>query len=154
MIKKNKLGIIPRAVSHLFKEIERNQIKCTVYMSFLQIYNEQIYDMLSRTKRSKPFEERGLKIREDKTQGIYVESLTEYIVTDKDQCFELLIKGERIRAKRSTRLNMASSRSHSLFQLVIEGDLADEHGMLKRAKLNIGDLAGSEKIFLDEFPSA
>ena len=73
MIKKNKLGIIPRAVSHLFKEIERNQIKCTVYMSFLQIYNEQIYDMLSRTKRSNRFEERGLKIREDKTQGIYVE---------------------------------------------------------------------------------
>lgn len=51
-------------------------------------------------------------------------------------------------------MNMQSSRSHTIFQLLIESDQADEHGMLKRAKLNIGDLAGSEKIFLDEFPSA
>ncbi len=49
---------------------------------------------------------------------------------------------------------MQSSRSHTIFQLLIESDKADEHGMLKRAKLNLGDLAGSEKIFLDEFPSA
>lgn len=49
---------------------------------------------------------------------------------------------------------MQSSRSHSLLQVVIESDEADEHGMLKRAKLNIGDLAGSEKIFLEEFPNA
>jgi Kinesin motor domain len=49
---------------------------------------------------------------------------------------------------------MNSSRSHSLFQLVIESDEADDQGMLKRAKLNIGDLAGSEKIYLEEFPTA
>jgi len=49
---------------------------------------------------------------------------------------------------------MNSSRSHSLFQIVIESDVADEKGMLKRAKLNIGDLAGSEKISLEEFPNA
>jgi hypothetical protein len=49
---------------------------------------------------------------------------------------------------------MQSSRSHSIFQILIESDEADDHGMLKRAKLNIGDLAGSEKIYLEEFPSA
>jgi len=65
-----------------------------------------------------------------------------------------LIKGEKIRYKRSTRLNINSSRSHTLFQLLIESDVADEKGMLKRAKLNIGDLAGSEKICLEEFPNA
>ena len=110
--------------------------------------------MLSRVKTSKRLPEKGLRIREDKTQGTYVEGLTEFIVTDKQQCYELLIKGERIRAKRTTRLNITSSRSHSLFQLLIESDEADENGMLKRAKLNIGDLAGSEKIYLEEFPSA
>jgi hypothetical protein len=47
-----------------------------------------------------------LRVREDKQSGTYVEGLTEYIVTDKDQCYELLIKGERIRAKRTTRLNI------------------------------------------------
>lgn len=65
-----------------------------------------------------------------------------------------MIKGEKIRAKRTTRLNIQSSRSHSIFQLLIESDVADENGMLKRAKLNIGDLAGSEKIYLEEFPNA
>lgn len=129
-------------------------MKCTVYVSFMQIYNENIYDMLAQANRSKALNEKGLKIREDRTQGTYVEGLTEYIVTEKEQCYELLIKGERIRAKRQTRLNMQSSRSHTIFQITIESDEADENGMLKRAKLNIGDLAGSEKIFLEEFPSA
>jgi hypothetical protein len=111
--------------------------------------------MLGTQKRqSRKLPEKGLRIREDKTSGTYVEGLTEYIVTDKEQCYELLIKGEKIRAKRVTRLNMQSSRSHSLFQLVIESDEADEFGMLKRAKLNIGDLAGSEKIYLEEFPNS
>ena len=104
--------------------------------------------------RRKKAAETPLKIREDKIQGIYVEDLNEFIVTKKQQCFDLLIKGEKIRCKRATRLNMNSSRSHTIFQLLIESDLADDKGMLKRAKLNVGDLAGSEKICLDEFPNA
>ncbi len=46
VLKKSKLGIIPRSIAHLFKQIEKKQMKCTIYLSFLQIYNEQIYDML------------------------------------------------------------------------------------------------------------
>ena len=46
VLKKSKLGIIPRAIAHLFKAIDKKQLKCTVYLSFLQIYNEQIFDML------------------------------------------------------------------------------------------------------------
>lgn len=45
---------------------------------------------------------------------------------------------------------MNSSRSHTLFQILIESNTVDEHGMLKRSKLNLGDLAGSEKIDKDE----
>ncbi len=70
VLKKSKLGIIPRTVAHLFKAIDKKQLKCTVYLSFLQIYNEQIFDMLGTgsnrsplTKRGVP--EKGLKIRED-----------------------------------------------------------------------------------------
>ncbi len=47
-------------------------------------------------------------------------------------------------------MNIQSSRSHSLFQLLIETDQVDNKGMLKRSKLNLGDLAGSEKINKDE----
>lgn len=52
--------------------------------------------------------------------------------------------------KRATRLNIRSSRSHSLFQLLVETDQVDSRGMLKRSKLNLGDLAGSEKVNKDE----
>ena len=62
----------------------------------------------------------------------------------------LLLRGEKNRIKRSTKMNMKSSRSHSIFQLLIETDQVDSKGMLKRSKLNLGDLAGSEKVNKDE----
>jgi kinesin family protein 5 len=62
----------------------------------------------------------------------------------------LLTRGEKNRVKRATKMNIQSSRSHSLFQLLIETDQVDSKGMLKRSKLNLGDLAGSEKINKDE----
>jgi Kinesin motor domain len=62
----------------------------------------------------------------------------------------LLARGEKNRIKHATKMNNSSSRSHSLFQLLIETDQVDSKGMLKRSKLNLGDLAGSEKINKDE----
>lgn len=64
-----------------------------------------------------------------------------------------MTKGEKMRFKRGTRMNINSSRSHTLFQILLEEDQADQNGMLKKSKLNIGDLAGSEKIRNDEFPN-
>jgi hypothetical protein len=67
------------------------------------------------------------------------------VVTNELECFALLRRGEVNRVTRQTKLNLMSSRSHSIYQLLIESDQADERGMLKRAKLNLCDLAGSEK---------
>jgi Kinesin motor domain len=114
-------------------------------VSFLQIYNERLYDLLQDTQVKNP-----LNIREDKLQGVYVEGLSEYIVQSESECLVLLARGERNRVKRATKMNVKSSRSHSLFQLLIETDHVDAKGMLKRSKLNLGDLAGSEKINKDE----
>lgn len=108
--------------------------------SFLQIYNEKIYDLL-QDRVANP-----LSIREDKLAGLYVEGLTEYIVTNVADCFMLLKRGERNRITRHTKNNISSSRSHSIFQLIVETDEVDKRGMLKRAKLNLCDLAGSEKL--------
>ena len=58
----------------------------------------------------------------------------------------MLRRGEQNRITRQTKKNMMSSRSHSLLQLLIETDRADSRGYLKKAKLNLCDLAGSEKI--------
>jgi hypothetical protein len=59
-------------------------------------------------------------------------------------------RGERNRVTKATRANIHSSRSHSIFQLCVETDQVDKRGMLKRAKLNLCDLAGSEKIIKEE----
>jgi hypothetical protein len=91
-----------------------------------------------------------LNIREDKYTGIFVEGLSEYVVTSVTDCMHLLKRGERNRVKRQTRMNISSSRSHSLFQLLVETDQVDDKGMIKRAKLNLADLAGSEKINKEE----
>ena len=63
---------------------------------------------------------------------------------------DLLKVGEGNRVKRATKMNNSSSRSHSIFQVLIEYDKVDENGMIRKAKLNLCDLAGSEKLLSDE----
>lgn len=94
--------------------------------------------------------ENALKIREDQYSGIYVEGLAEFVVNNARDCFALMKRGERNRITKATRANIHSSRSHSIFQLCVETDQVDKRGMLKRAKLNLCDLAGSEKIINKE----
>lgn len=119
--------------------------KFTVYCSILQIYNENLYDLLrdSKTKNK-------LKIREDQVSGIYVEGLAEFVVNSARDWYALMKRGERNRITKATRANIHSSRSHWIFQLLVETDQVDKRGMLKRAKLNLWDLAGSEKIINKE----
>ena len=62
----------------------------------------------------------------------------------------LLKRGERNRITRETKSNIHSSRSHTIFQMMEESEIADSRGMMKRGKLNLCDLAGSEKIGKEE----
>ena len=72
--------------------------------------------------------------------------LTEYLVQNEAECINLMKRGEKNRVTRVTYMNQNSSRSHSLFQLVCQTTKVDANGNIKRSKLNLGDLAGSEKI--------
>jgi kinesin family protein 3/17 len=108
--KAQMMGIIPRSIDELFYLILEKELKCTIYCSFLQIYNEKILDLLVGNQYAKP-----LKIREEKVQGIYVEGLTEYVVENMEECMNLLRIGEDNRIKRATKMNLMSSRSHSIF---------------------------------------
>lgn len=63
-----------------------------------------------------------LHIRESKEEGIYVEGLTEYIVQSEKDCFALLRRGETNRITRATKMNIESSRSHSILQILIESE--------------------------------
>ena len=62
----------------------------------------------------------------------------------------LMRRGEKNRANRQTKMNVHSSRSHTIFQFLLESNKIDEKGFIRRSKLNLGDLAGSEKIDKDE----
>ena len=134
-------GVIPRAIRDIFAGADRaGVVDFQVFASFAQVYNEALYDMLRDGERSQ-----RLQVREDRG-GVYVEGLSEFAVRSAADCLALLRVGEEQRARRETRMNAFSSRSHSLFQLVIEQRLQDASGERHlRSKFNLVDLAGSEK---------
>ena len=78
------------------------------------------------------------------------EGLTEYAVNHYYECIQLMKRGEKNRFIRQTSMNAKSSRSHTIFQLHIETSKADKKGVLRRSKVNLCDLAGSEKINKNE----
>lgn len=72
-------GVIPRAIRQVFAEIKElydsTMLEFTVYCSFIQIYNEKLFDLLQDSEASSP-----LIIREDKHAGVFIEGLSEYVI--------------------------------------------------------------------------
>ncbi|GAV58960.1 Kinesin domain-containing protein/Kinesin-related domain-containing protein [Cephalotus follicularis] len=141
-------GLTPRVFQELFTRISEEQtkhadkqLKYQCRCSFLEIYNEQITDLLDPNQRN-------LQIREDVKSGVYVENLTEdYVCTMKDVT-QLLIKGLSNRRTGATSINAESSRSHSVFTCVVESrckSMTDGVRRLKTSRINLVDLAGSER---------
>lgn len=144
-----KKGIIPRSVQHILDHINRtnHEIRWRIFCSYLEIYNEKIYDLLSLSGDAK---QQQLEIREDKTRGLYVQDLTAVLVTREEDIYELMQQGAKKRSIAQTDMNERSSRSHTIFQLFIEQapirrDGQDADKVMRMSKLNLVDLAGSEK---------
>jgi len=136
-------GIVPRSIEDVFSYIESSSNADSTFMvrvSYLQIYNENISDLLKN--------ERGpLQIREEKRRGVFVEGLSEWAVRTPSEITSLLEKGANARATASTKMNDISSRSHAVFIIIVEQmKLEDEFKQVKMGKLNIVDLAGSERV--------
>ncbi|XP_009627869.1 kinesin-like protein KIN-12B [Nicotiana tomentosiformis] len=141
-------GLTPRVFQRLFERIQEEQIKHSdkqlMYQcrcSFLEIYNEQITDLLDPSQRN-------LQIREDVRTGVYVENLTEECVSTMKDVTKLLMKGLSNRRTGATSINAESSRSHSVFTCVVESRckrMADGLSCLKSSRINLVDLAGSER---------
>jgi kinesin family protein 3/17 len=118
MLNSGARGITPRLIQEIFTAIKRLGLAVNIYASFLQIYNEKVFDLFHDVKKKKT-PTRDLPIREEPVAGIYVEGLSEYLVTSDIECISLLKRGEKNRVVRGTFMNQNSSRSHSLFQLVL-----------------------------------
>jgi len=121
-------GLIPRTIQEIFNIIKTKGLESNfnIFCTFLQIYNEKIYDLLQDTVESKP-----LFIHENKIEGIFVEGLTEYSMNTAEDCLVLMRRGEKNRITRPTLMNAKSSRSHTIFQILIESAKADKNGNLQ-----------------------
>ncbi|KAI8823403.1 P-loop containing nucleoside triphosphate hydrolase protein [Fimicolochytrium jonesii] len=151
-------GVIPQAVDEIFAYI-REQSADREYLlrvSYMEIYNETIRDLLSP-------EQTDLRIHEDRKRGVFVSPLKEEIVTNPRQVMRVIRKGEENRHFGATDYNEHSSRSHTIFQMVIESRERGQsgtstptiprpdknRGTVTISQLNLIDLAGSEKATTD-----
>uniref|UniRef100_A0A3B3YLC0 Kinesin motor domain-containing protein n=1 Tax=Poecilia mexicana TaxID=48701 RepID=A0A3B3YLC0_9TELE len=169
-IMEEELGIIPRAVHHLFKGIEeRRQVaqeqgrpvpEFKINAQFLELYNEEVLDLFDSTRDMK--QKSHIKIHEDANGGIYTVGVTTRTVSSEAEMMQCLKLGALSRTTASTQMNVQSSRSHAIFTIHLcqvrvcqEGENdnkvsngngeMDEYETLT-AKFHFVDLAGSERL--------
>ncbi|OIW05778.1 hypothetical protein TanjilG_23564 [Lupinus angustifolius] len=144
-------GVIPRAVKHIFDILEAQNAEYSMKVTFLELYNEEITDLLTPEETSKAVDEKSKKpiaLMEDGKGGVFVRGLEEEIVCTANEIYKILEKGSAKRRTAETLLNKQSSRSHSIFSITIHIKECTPEGeeMIKSGKLNLVDLAGSENI--------
>ncbi|KAK1271234.1 putative 125 kDa kinesin-related protein [Acorus gramineus] len=144
-------GVIPRAVRQIFDTLEAQKADYSVKVSFLELYNEEITDLLAPDEGTRFGEERQrrtISLMEDGKGGVFVRGLEEEVVYSASDIYSLLERGSAKRRTADTLLNKQSSRSHSIFSITVhvrEATIGGEE-LIKCGKLNLVDLAGSENI--------
>ncbi|KAH0176071.1 kinesin family protein, partial [Aureobasidium melanogenum] len=139
-------GVIPKICRAMFERIEEaqkdNNLTCTVEVSYLEIYNERVRDLLNPSTKG------NLKVREHPSTGPYVEDLAKLVVRSFAEIEHLMDEGNKARTVAATNMNETSSRSHAVFTLTLSQKRHDaDTGMdtEKAAKISLVDLAGSER---------
>jgi kinesin family protein 1/kinesin family protein 13 len=142
-------GIIPRVCKEIFETLRDNpppDTKVVVTVSMLEIYNEKLRDLLDAGGGPPG----GLKMKQNKTVGFYVEGLSRTVVDSEDHVMSLMNLGATSRTIRATDMNAQSSRAHTLFVINVEQNRTVKTGgkvgvVKKTSALNLVDLAGSER---------
>lgn len=141
---KSNEGLIPLCIREIFNSLnssESNITKSLVKVSYSEIYNETVNDLIDTSKKN-------LEIRES-PRGIFVNNLSEITVTNVEKAMQILNKGENNRIIAETKLNEKSSRSHTIFKINIEFNIKDKENNKEKkfySQLNLVDLAGSENV--------
>ena len=134
-------GIIPNSFQHIFEYVSSAQDQqFLVRASYLEIYNEEIRDLLSKDPKN------SLELKENIDSGVYVKDLTSFVVKNVAEIDHVMQAGKKNRSVGATLMNATSSRSHSIFTIVVECGESDDRGdHIRVGKLNLVDLAGSER---------
>lgn len=134
-------GLMVLSFRTIFELIKKDDSKDTfeVSCSYLEVYNEVIYDLLERSSGH-------LELREDPEHGIIVAGLRSIKVHSADRILELLNIGNSRRKTESTEANATSSRSHAVLEIAVKRKQKGQYGnQVLRGKLALVDLAGSER---------
>ena len=152
----SQAGMIPRVLFKLFGQLESSGTDYSVKISFVELYNEELRDLLAPEVASSPQpvtsqkdNQQALKLYDDASKrGVVIQGLEEIYVQNFADAIELLRKGSERRQIAATKYNDHSSRSHSVFTITVHckevSSLGDD--VLRIGKLNLVDLAGAENI--------
>lgn len=139
-------GIIPKICQDMFERIGAMQadknLSCTVEVSYLEIYNERVRDLLNPSNKG------NLRVREHPSTGPYVEDLAKLVVQSFSEIENLMDEGNKARTVAATNMNETSSRSHAVFTLTLTQKRHDVQTSMsgeRVAKISLVDLAGSER---------
>lgn len=139
----SQVGVIPRAFDHIFDAISVTEgTKFLVQASYLEIYNEEVRDLLAKDKDAK----KKLDLKEHPERGVYVSGLSHHQVHNRRDLERVMSIGSKNRSMGATLMNVDSSRSHCIFSVDIEMMVTEDGDeMVRSGRLNLVDLAGSER---------
>ncbi|XP_023140048.2 kinesin-like protein KIF18A isoform X2 [Amphiprion ocellaris] len=137
----NDPGVMYRTMKELFKRMDdaKDEKEFAVAFSYLEVYNEQIRDLLANVG--------PLAVREDSSKGVVVQGLSLHQPKSAEHILEALDSGNRNRTQHPTDMNATSSRSHAVFQIYLrqQDKTASLNPNVCIAKMSLIDLAGSER---------
>ncbi|KAL7248233.1 hypothetical protein ACSBR2_003026 [Camellia fascicularis] len=147
----NDVGMIPRAVQQIFDTLEAQNAEYSMKVTFLELYNEEITDLLVPDEVSKSLDDKSRKpiaLMEDAKGAVFVRGLEGRVVCTADEIYKILEEGSGRKHTADTLLNKQSNRSHSIFSITIHTKEFSIEGieLIKCGKLNLVDLAGAENI--------
>ena len=138
-------GILPQSLKFLYDKVDNNvdgEGEFSVYCNFVEIYNEEVFDLLANSTDNKnKFFKKKINIKENNKKLFFLHDVTYQKISNLEDFNNSLSKGISKKVHASTNLNQNSSRSHTIFKIIIKPYSPDE----EEVSLSIVDLAGSER---------
>eukprot|EP00775_Hariotina_reticulata_P012438 gene12438-12575_t len=150
----DKPGLVPQALTNIFKSVSDQRDDLKLSMSVCEIYNECIHDLLAQGTGLRPHKPAALRLQEDKAGHITVQSMSEVAVQSAKEALELLKRAAKARQSAGTAVNERSSRSHAVITVKLQSVEANRNEAMTAhvqaapaaAALHFVDLAGCERV--------